>query len=564
MNSWRLKVIVCLFFVLAAIIIGRLFYIQVLNHKYYQSQALGQQVGFKKIQGDRGEVFFKNSKESHGNIGSGETKSLAINKEKWLVATVPDNIKDKDAFAGIVSSYTGLSREFILAKIKESDSYVVLKKDLAPEDVKKLKEASIQGLVFENSVARYYPQEELASQVIGFLGGGNAGQYGIEGYYEDILEGKEGIQEQKSGLGIINSGSNEESLNGSDLFLTIDYNIQFQAEALLREAKNNIDIDSGQIIVVKPDSGRILALANFPPFNPNRYSKETNFDIFQNATVQKIFEPGSVFKPFIMAMAFNEGKVSPDSTFIDEGFVKIGPDTLYNFNKKVYGQQNMSGILENSINTGAVYLSSLISHDTFLDYLDKFGFNKKTEIDLQGEVYSRNEYLKNGSNFGFATASFGQGIEMTPLQLIRAFSLFANGGKIVKPYIVEKITRGQDEQDIQPQVSDSGLSQQTISEVTKMMINVVDKGFGKSAGIKGYYLAGKTGTAEVPITNGKGYYTDKTIQSFIGFGPALKPQFLILVKLDNPKIPKSSLSAAPIFKKLAQYIINYWQIPPDY
>ncbi len=564
MNSWRLKVMLFLFSVLAAIIIGRLFYIQVINRKYYQSQALGQQAGFKKVQGDRGEIFFKNSKESHGKYGSLEVKSLAINKEKWSVVAVPKNIKDKDNFAKVVSGYIGLSRESILSKITEGDSYVMLRKDLPLGQIQDLKKAKLEGLGFEDSTARYYPQEALASHVIGFLGGGNIGQYGIEGHYEDILKGKEGIQEKKTGFNIIDSQHAQGSLNGSDLFLTIDYNIQFQAEALLQEAKNNIDIDSGQIIVMKPDSGRILALANFPFFNPNKYSKENDFGIFQNAVVQKIFEPGSVFKPLIMAMALNEGKVLPDSTFVDEGFVKVGPDIVYNFDRKKYGLQTMSGILEKSINTGAMYLASLLPHDTFLNYLERLGFNQKTGIDLQGEVFSRNDILKKGSDFGFTTASFGQGIEMTPMQLIRAFSVLANGGRIVKPYIVEKIVHNQDEIIIKPEISKQVVTPSAVLETTKMMVNVVDRGFGKSAKINGYYLAGKTGTAEVPITNGKGYYSDKTIQSFIGFGPALKPEFLILVKLDNPKVPKSSLSAAPIFKKMAQYILNYWQIPPDY
>ncbi len=554
-----------LFFILAAIIIGRLFYIQVISRKYYQSQALGQQAGFKKIQGDRGEVFFKNSKENRGQSGSGEVKSLAINKEKWLVAVVGKNVKDKDYFSRTLSDLIGISKEFIFSKITEQDSYVVLKKDVSSEEIKNIKNAKLDGLVFESSSARYYPQEALASQVIGFLGGEDStGQYGIEGYYEDILKGKEGIYEQKTGLGIINSENQEGSLDGSDLYLTIDYNIQFQAEILLQEAKKNINIDSGQVIVIKPDSGRILALANFPSFNPNKYSKEFGFGIFQNSAIQKIYEPGSVFKPLIMAMALNEGKVSPDSTFVDEGFIKIGPDTVYNFDRKKYGLQTMSGILEKSINTGAMYLASLLSHSTFQDYLEKFGFNEKTGVDLQGEVYSRNDILKKGSDFGFATASFGQGIEMTPIQLVQAFSLLANDGKIVKPYVVEKIVHGEDEIIVKPEISDAMVTPSTVLETTKMMINVVDRGFGDSAKIKGYYLAGKTGTAEVPITNGKGYYADKTIQSFIGFGPALKPEFLILVKLDNPKVPKSSLSAAPIFKKMAQYIINYWQLPPDY
>ena len=544
-------------------IICRLFYIQILNHKLYQSQALGQQTGFWEIQGSRGEVFFKNSKDNDGNYGLGEEKSLAINKEKWVIFAVPKKIKDKNNFAEILSNPLQETKEFIITKLKESESYVVLKKDALLSQVTDLKNLKLEGLSFESTTARYYPQEELASQVIGFVGGNNNGQYGIEGYYDEILAGKQGVKEEKRGLNLLNF-ENEEMLNGSDLFLTIDYNIQFQAESLLKEAKKNINIDSGQIIVLKPDSGRILALANFPSFNPNKYSKEANFDIFQNSAVQKIFEPGSVFKPFIMAMALNEGKVTEESSFTDTGFVKIGPDTIHNFDRRVYGTQTMSGILEKSINTGAVFLASLLSHETFNEYLEKMGFNEKTGIDLQGEVYSKNEILKKGSSFGFATASFGQGIEMTPLQLARSFALFANGGRIITPHIVEKIVHGQDEMTTKPQASPPVISEKVASSVTKMLINVVERGFGNAARIEGYYLAGKTGTAEVPLLNSKGYYTDKTIQSFIGFGPALKPQFLILVKLDNPKVSKSALSAAPIFKKLSQYIINYWQLPPDY
>src|SRR6185436_18713436 len=223
-----------------------------------------------------------------------------------------------------------------------------------------------------------------------------------------------------------------------DLYLTIDYNIQFEAESLLKDEQKKDDIDSGQIIVIKPDTGRVLALANFPSFDVNKYSQE-DLAIFQDSTTQKLFEPGSVFKPFTMAMALQENKVTPNSTFVDTGFVKIGPDTISNFDHEKYGLQTMSGILEKSINTGAVYLSQQISHSTFLDYVDKLGINDKTGIDLQGEVTASNDVLKNGSAFGFATASFGQGIDMTPIQLVKAFSVFANGGKIAKPFVVEKI-----------------------------------------------------------------------------------------------------------------------------
>jgi len=562
-KGWKSKLFLSLVFILAAIIIGRLFYLQILNYKFYQSQALGQQAGFAEVKGNRGEVFLSNSNESHGDYSSNQIKSLAINKDSWLLSAVPSNIKNKDSFAKEVSGAINEPEELILSKLNSSDSYIIIKKDLSQKEVDSVKNLKLEGLTLENDPGRYYPQEDLLSQVIGFLGGDGSGQYGLEGYYNDILQGKEGIKEEKRGLDSIGS-ENFSYLNGSDLYLTIDYNIQFEAESLLKEAKKNIDIDSGQIIVLNPHSGRVLALANFPSFNPNAYSKENNFDIFQNTTVQKIFEPGSIFKPFTMAMALEEGKVTPETKFVDNGFVKIGPDTVYNFDRKKYDEQDMSGILEKSINIGAVFLSQKLSHQTFIDYLDKLGFNDKTGIDLQGEVASQNEVLKKGSDFGFATASFGQGIEMTPMQLISAFSIFANGGKMVKPYVVDKIVHNDQEDTINPKGAKQVISEKTASEVTTMMTNVVNRGFGKGAKVAGYYLAGKTGTAQVPIPGKLGYDLNKTIQSFIGFGPALKPEFLILIKLDNPKVPQSSLSAAPIFKKLAQYIINYWQIPPDY
>lgn len=559
-------------FILAAIIISRLFYIQVLNHKFYQAQALGQQIGLKGEEGQRGEIFFASSKEKGGSKVSGEVKSLAINKDKWLMYAVPQKIEDKDEFAEILSSKSAeifgtekqLTKEFIISKLKEADNYSVIKRDLEAEEINKFKKLTLGGLYFDNIPSRFYPQAKMAGHLAGFLGGIGQGQYGVEGYYDDVLEAKEGIKEGRKGLDLINFGSSREDLNGSDIFLTVDYNIQFQAESLLKQYHDEIGIDSGQIIVLNPDSGKILALANFPYFDPNKYYQESDFEIFQNSAIQKIFEPGSVFKPFTMAMALEEKKVNLDTIFNDSGSVKIGPNTIYNFDRKIYNQQTMSGILEKSINTGAVFLSKSVGQQTFWDYVNKFGFNSKTGVDLQGEVSSRNEILKNGSEFGFATASFGQGIEMTPLQLARSFCIFANGGRMVSPHIADKFVQSGKKSDFQNMIDNAVISQKTASEVTTMLINVVERGFGDLAKVKGYYLAGKTGTAQVPLKDRKGYYEDKTIQSFIGFGPALNPQFLILVKLDNPKVPQSSLSAAPIFKKLAQYIINYWQIPPDY
>ena len=563
--NWRINIILVFIIACGAAVIVRLFFLQVLDRKMYEAQALGQQVDFNAVVGPRGQIYCENSQETKGTEGSGEVKSLAINKDSWTVSVNPQNITNKKVFADKISPYIGETADQILSTISVDNSYVVLKKEVPSPELEKIKELGLKGLSWQNEPVRLYPQGEMASQTLGFLGGSGVGQYGIEGYYQDILAGKSGIQQEQTGLDSIFSNDNQISLNGSDVYLTIDYNIQFQAENLLKAEQKKDDIDSGQIIVIKPDTGRILALANFPNFDPNQYGKQSELGIFQNSTTQKLFEPGSIMKPFTMVAALNEGKLTPDTTYVDTGVLTFSDRSIHNFAREKYGKQTMTQVLENSINTGAVFAEQQVSHKIFFDYVDKFGFTQKTGIDLQGEVSSRNDSLKNGNDVEYATASFGQGIVLTPMQILKGFCALANGGKLVKPYIVEKIVNGNSEIDTKPEISSPIVSQEAISKLTTMLISVVDNGFGGVAKVPGYYLAGKTGTAQIPLANGRGYMPDNnTIQSFVGYGPTANPQFVNKQKLDNPKVPKSALSAVPVFKQLAKYIIDYWQIPPDY
>jgi cell division protein FtsI (penicillin-binding protein 3)/stage V sporulation protein D (sporulation-specific penicillin-binding protein) len=293
-----------------------------------------------------------------------------------------------------------------------------------------------------------------------------------------------------------------------------------------------------------------------------------NFEIFQNSAVQNFFEPGSIFKPITMASALEEGKVTAQTTYVDTGKLKIGNYTIYNYDQRVWGERTMNEVLEKSINTGAVFAERQVGHDVFLEYLKRFGFFEPTGIDLQGEVFSENKELKKGREINFATASFGQGIEVTPIQMLRAFSAIANGGKLVKPYLVEKIVKDKETIETKEEISKSNIiSSKTAAALTDMLISVVERGSARFAKISGYNIAGKTGTSQIPFSalgiNKKGY-SEKTWQSFIGFAPAFGAKFVILIKLDNPKIKTSEYSAAPIFGKLANYILNYLEIPPDY
>ena len=562
MKRGRINLILVLIILFGTAIVGRLFFIQILHYGYWKALAQGQQKFFAQIQGDRGEIFLQGKKE--GNL-----YSLASNKNWELVYISPEEITTKGQnsmeTAKALSQILNLDEDLILEKIKKSDSlYELIKSKLTQEEIELLKKLNLPGVYLGSETLRYYPQETLASHVIGFLGGNNIGQYGVEGYYNGLLEGSEGFQEgEKSAQGYLVNMTSGSVKRGSDLILTLDYNIQFVAEKLLREAKENLGIDGGQIIVGDPNSGKILALANFPNFNPNQYWKEEDLEIFQNSASQKLFEPGSVFKPITMAAALDQEAITPQTTYIDPGIIKIGGWPIYNYDQRVYpGKITMTEVLEKSINTGAVFAERQIDHQIFLDYIEKFGFFEPTGIDLQGEVFSTNSNLKKGYEVNFATASFGQGIEMTPIQLFRAFSAISNGGKLVKPYLLEPPNPNLDKIETRQVIS-----QKTAAQLTAMLVSVVENGFGKAAKIPGYYIAGKTGTAQVSFSAlgiDKSGYSEKTIQTFAGFTPAFNPRFLVLVKLDNPKTKTAEYSATPIFRELAKYIIDYYQIPPDY
>lgn len=546
LKNWRANLILISILLFGAAIISRLISLQIIDYDFHKALAQGQQSAFKLIKGQRGQVFFSN-----GEI-------LATNSEGSYVFVSPEEIEEKEQTAEKLAEVLNIDEEELYLKIQKDSLFEKVKEDLTEEEQEVLKQKNLEGVYLGQMAQRSYPQETMASGVIGFVGGSGSGQYGIEGYYNEVLQGKEEFKQSRF----------SKRSNGSNVFLGIDYNIQFMAERTLKKAQESLNIEGGQIIIIDPNTGKIVALADFPGFDPNSYSEIEDFDIFQNGAVQKLFEPGSTLKPFTMAAALDQGKISPQTTYVDEGVVRVSGYNIENYNSRVFGETTMTEVLEKSINTGAVFAENQVGHWKFLEYLDKFGFFSPTKIDIQGEVSSENRGLKKGYEVNFATASFGQGIEITPMQLVRGFSAIANGGKLIKPYVVEKIVNSDGEiEETQSTFSDRIISSTTASKLTAMLVSVLENGYAKSGKIPGYYIAGKTGTAQVPFSaigiDKKGY-SDKTWQSFIGFFPAFSPKFLILVKLDNPETRTAEYSALPIFKELAKYIIDYYAIPPDY
>ncbi len=553
----RINFVLFLIFLAGGIIVSRLFYLQVCQSDFYKAQARGQQNLLAETEGDRGNIYFKG-----GEI-------LAITKNTPYLFVSPEEIKEKEKTAEALAAVINQDKDSLLKKLNVSGSlYEEVLKEMDDELVQKIKNLNLTGVYIGHKKKRYYPNDEMASQIVGFVNEEGVGQYGLEEYYQNELSGKKKTQKKTfNPWNFSSSSSEDDSLNGASLDLTIDYNIQFMAEKILKQGIEDYKAQGGEIIVMDPQNGGIIAMAQVPSFNPNNYKNE-NYDVFQNSAIQKLFEPGSIFKPITMSAALNEGLVTPDTIFEDyKGYVQYGKDKVSNFSDKAWGATTMTQILEKSINTGIIYVENLLGHAKFLEYFDKYGFSQKTGIDLAGEIASENKEIKKAFQqnieVNFANASFGQGINITPLQITTAFCAIANGGTMVKPHIVEKIAGQKQETEKLERV----INPDTSLKLKKMMINVVENGFGHLGKVDGYYIAGKTGTSQIPwpsLDINKWGYSDQTWQSFIGFAPALDPKFVALVKLNNPQVETSEYSAAPLFHNLAEYIIDYWQIPPDY
>ena len=524
-------------------LVGRLFILQIKDGDLYRARAQGQQEFLQEVNGERGRIFFNGG------------EYLATNEERNVIYLYPSQILEDTELSRSVSEIIGQD----LNELIDQKIVCLILSDDQMELIKELDHPLLNQT--EEQLVRFYPQKEMAAQVVGFLGGYQIGQYGIEGEYESYLRGESSVARHFNFLNLYDSQTAPESEPGDDLYLTLDYNIQFKAEQLLKEALEEWAIESGTIIVSEPRTGKILAMVNYPSFDPNHYG-QSDMDHFLNPATQKLFEPGSMFKVVTMAAGLNEEKVTPEMTYYDSGSVSVGGPPIYNYRQRVWGEQSMIEVLNKSINTGSVFVQQALGKELFLEYVDRFGFTRPTGIDLAGEEFSANQTLKRGYERDLATASFGQGIAVTPIQLVVAVNAIANDGIMMRPFIVEKRVQGNGEVSYtQPEEVGLIIDPRVAAQTTMMMVDVVSEGYGRQAGVEGYLIAGKTGTAQIPKAGGG--YLDETIHGFIGYGPALDPRFTILIKLDAPQAINSSESAAPIFQKLAQYIINYYQIPPE-
>ncbi len=569
----KISVIHFLFIILFLFLGYRLYNIQIKENLKFVNQAEALHETTTILPPNRGSIYFQDKNK--------EYIPVAINKKYDSLYAVPKEIENPEEASEVLSEIIPLSYEQIFSRLnKADDPYEPLLKKIEDDDlINNIQKAQIKGIYLEEKSYRYYPLGSSAAQVIGFVGEADdgliKGRYGLESYYDTILSGKKGIfMGIKDALGRLvrsNFSEEEKTIEGLSIETTIDKNIQFATDRILEDLIKYREASKGTIIVMEVKTGRILALANIPTFNLNDFSDIEDYSMFRNFATEERYEPGSVIKPFTMAVGLDIDKVTPDTTYIDKGYYEVGGFHLTNYRNEVHGKSTMRDVLERSINTGAIFVSEKVGSENLRRYFKKFGFADTTGIDLPLEIsgdLSNLEYPKSNPTYS-ATASYGVGISLTPMELIKAYTAIANKGHLVTPYLVES-TRDQAGNRTTLMLTESlsdfpqVIKQETAETLTSMLIGVIENGFGGNAKVKGYSLAGKTGTSYVALEDKRGY-SDDVIHTFVGFFPASNPKYIILVKMDKPQWGKeaASYTVTLAFREVEQFLINYYNIPPD-
>ncbi len=562
-----LRIFVGLF---SAAIILRLFMLQVVDASYYDALAKGQYTLYQDLFPQRGDILVQ-------DLQDGTTYAAATNVQMGFVFADPRHVKDVHAEAVTLGGLLVFSPEEIATletKLdKKDDPYEPIKRRVPEAILEQIDAADLAGISYVREDVRTYPETGLGGQVLGFVGGNDdgsfSGKYGIEGTFDKALAGTAGfIRSERDVAGrFIASGDRafEPAVDGSHVVLTIDRTIQFEACEKLKAAVIKYEADGGSIVVLDPKTGAVLAMCGDPDFDPNSYNVVKDINVFQNPAIFNAYEPGSIFKPVTMAAALDAGVLTPATTFVDTGSVVVDEYTIKNADDKVYGEQTMTSVLENSINTGAIFAMEQMGKETFEKYVEAFGFGTYTGIELSGESAANVSSLKEAAKSYAATASFGQGITVTPLQVASAFAAMANDGKLMQPYVVSEV-RSPDGtvKKTTPHEVRQVISDHSARLISAMLISVVENGHGKKAAVPGYYIAGKTGTAQIPRADGLGYQTDATVGSFAGYGPVGDARFAMVVRLDHPRAVRyAESSAAPVFGQLAEFLLRYFEVPPQ-
>ena len=552
----RLGFLTVLLLVLSALVLGQLIHIQVLSHA--ELSELGELRRTRRIDlpPGRGRVWDQNGHLLVGNL------------VYYDISAEPALIRKPGDVANALAPLLDMDTDELSRTLSSDISWVPLKSAVPQEVRDRIVQEKLAHVVVEPVWRRTYPERALVAHVLGFVNAENRGYYGVEGYFDAELRGHAGsrVYQQDGWSQVIplELAAEIPSQPGVDLVLTLDRTIQALVEAELMRALQETGAKKGTIIVMDPRSGAILALAAAPAYDPNRYWAVTDARLFANPVISGQYEPGSVFKVLTVAAALESGLVSPDTVFYDEGYVEVGGQLIRNATGKVYGPVTLTEVLVYSLNVEVAKISTMLGPERFYPGIRAFGIGRRTGVDLEGEIIGElrvpGDWQWHESDL--ATNAFGQGLAVTPLQMITAVAAIANDGLLMQPHVVaEKVGADGSVVRAQPASTGRAVSSETAHLVVEMMTQTVEHGI-KRAQVPGYRIAGKTGTAQIPTPFG--YDEEKTIASFVGFAPVDDPQVIVLVRLDEPTSSEwGSQTAAPAFARLAERLFVLLKIPPD-
>jgi stage V sporulation protein D (sporulation-specific penicillin-binding protein) len=561
----RVRVVYFFIFIFVLVLTARLFFMQVVKGYYYRDLANQQYVAPRDYYFDRGSIYFQ---KKDGNL-----IAAASVKSGFQLSINPQKIEDVENIYEKLSQIISIDKtDFLVRANKKNDPYETISHKIEDEAAQKIKALNLKGVNLYSESWRYYPAKNFASRILGFVGYDKdilSGRYGIEKFYDSILKRNEQNTFVNSFAALFTDikGAVAGENQPGDVVLSIEPSVQAFLEKNLEKTMEKYKGEMVGGIIMNPKTGEILAMSAKPDFDPNNYGGNKNLSLFNNPLVENVYELGSIMKPITLAAAIDQGKITAETNYYDKGYVEMDKAKIQNFDNKSRGLSTMQDVLNYSINTGAVFAMQQLGKEQFGKYLVSSGLGEKTSVDLPGEVTGKiSNVLNSPRDLEYATASFGQGIAVTPLEMTTALSSLANGGYLIKPYVTSKIQiNGNKDKTTQPEIKRQVFKKETSEEMTRMLVNVFDKGLlGGTYKMDHYSIAAKTGTAQMAKSGGGGYEEGQYIHSFIGYFPAFDAKFFVFLFAIKPQgVSLASHSLTEPFIDITKFLINYYEVPPD-
>ncbi len=562
----RIRIVLILICFFALIILSKLYWVQIIKGDEYAKQGDAQYTKPSSKVFDRGSILFETKSKSRVGV--------ATIKDGYTLAINPKNIKDPETIYKILSQYVkDIDHDtFIKKASKTNDQYEEIMKRIDTDTGISIIELKLSGVEVVEDNWRTYSGNEMSAHTIGLVGFNGKdelkGQYGLEKYYENILSRNNSASNVNFFAELfsdIKYNIFENEKEEGDIVSSIDPTVENELEKTLEKIQDTWKSESVGGIIMDPNTGEIYAMALRPTFNPNNLKDIKNPAVFSNSLVESVYEMGSIIKPLTVVVGIDSGAIDKDFTYDDTGFLMLDNKKISNFDGKARGIIPVQEVLSQSLNVGAATIALKVGNEEFTKYFLSFGLGDKTGIDQPNEQEGIVKNLQSNRDIEHATASYGQGIAISPIETIRALSILANGGKLVRPHIIKEIDYSNGNNKIIPIESTQVIKKETATDVTKMLVNVVDKALRKGAvKMDRYSIAAKTGTAQIADNKNGGYYTDRYLHSFFGYFPAYNPKYIIFLYQIYPKnVEYASETLTNPFIDMVKFLINYYEIPPD-